>query len=59
METRPGQCAQRDPQALAQIRAPLFEERVVDYIIERAAVTDKKVTKEDLQKDPEGEDEAA
>ncbi|HPE31012.1 MAG TPA: trigger factor [Parvularculaceae bacterium] len=50
---------QRDPQALAQIRAPLFEERVVDYIIERAAVTDKKVTKEDLQKDPEGEDEAA
>lgn len=50
---------QRDPQALAQIRAPLFEEQVVDYILERAEVTDKKVSREDLMKDPEGEGEAA
>jgi len=47
---------QQNPGAVAQIRAPLFEERVVDYIFERASVTDKKVSKEELQKDPEGDD---
>lgn len=47
---------QQNPQAIAQIRAPLFEERVVDYIIERSKVTDKKVTKEELMADPEGEE---
>ncbi|MEX0643862.1 MAG: trigger factor [Parvularculaceae bacterium] len=46
---------QQNPAAIAQIRAPLFEEQVVDYILERAKVTDKKVSKEDLMKDPEGE----
>ena len=46
---------QQNPQVVAQIRAPLFEERVVDYIIERSKVTDNKVSKEDLMKDPEGE----
>lgn len=45
-----------NPQAMAQLRAPLFEERVVDHIIENAAVTDKTVSKEDLMKDPDGED---
>ncbi|MFN3960208.1 MAG: trigger factor [Parvularculaceae bacterium] len=46
---------QQNPQAVAQIRAPLFEERVVDFIIERSEVNDRKVSKEDLMKDPEGE----
>ena len=46
---------QKNPAALAQIRAPLFEEKVVDYIFERAEVTDKTVTKEKLMEDPEGE----
>jgi trigger factor len=46
---------QQNPQAVAQIRAPLFEERVVDYIFERASVEDKKVSKEELMKDPEGD----
>ncbi|MEL7201648.1 MAG: hypothetical protein AAGK25_08605, partial [Pseudomonadota bacterium] len=45
-----------NPQAMAQLRAPLFEERVVDHIIENASVTDKTVSKEDLMKDPDGED---
>ena len=49
---------QQNPQAVAQIRAPLFEEQVVDYIFERAEVTDRKVSKEDLMKDPDGEEEA-
>ncbi len=46
------------PQALQEIRAPLFEDKVVDFILELATVTDKTVSKEDLFKDPEGEDEA-
>jgi trigger factor len=47
---------QQNPQAIAQIRAPLFEERVVDYVIERSKVTEKKVSKEELMADPEGEE---
>jgi trigger factor len=49
------QLYQRNPSALAQIRAPLFEERVVDFILEKASIADKKVSKEELMKDPEGE----
>lgn len=47
---------QQNPQAIQQIRAPLFEEKVVDYIIERAEVKDKTVTKEKLMEEPEGEE---
>lgn len=47
---------QQNPQAIAQIRAPLFEERVVDFILEKANITDKKVSKEELMKDPDGEE---
>ncbi len=46
---------QQNPGAVAQIRAPLFEERVVDFILEKADITDKKVSKDDLMKDPDGE----
>jgi len=49
---------QKNPQALAEIRAPLFEEKVVDYIIGLAKVTDKTVSKEELFK-PLDEDEKA
>ena len=41
---------QQNPQAQQQIRAPLFEDKVVDYILELAKVTEKKATKEDLEK---------
>jgi len=37
--------------ALAQLRAPIFEDKVVDFILELANVTEKKVSKEDLFKD--------
>ena len=47
---------QSNTQAIASLRAPLFEEKVVDYIFERAEVTEKKVSKEELMKDPDGED---
>ncbi|MBZ0127984.1 MAG: trigger factor [Rhodobacteraceae bacterium] len=41
---------QQNQQALEQIRAPLFEDKVVDYILELAEVTEKSVTKEELEK---------
>ncbi len=47
---------QQNPGAVAQIRAPLFEERVVDFILEKADISEKKVSKEDLMKDPDGEE---
>jgi len=45
--------------ALAQLRAPIYEDKVVDFILELANVTEKKVTREDLYKDDEAEKSAA
>jgi trigger factor len=45
--------------ALAQLRAPIYEDKVVDFILELANVTEKKVTREDLYKDDEDEKSAA
>ena len=45
--------------ALAQLRAPIYEDKVVDFILELANVTEKKVTREDLFKDDEAEKSAA
>ena len=45
-----------NPQLLNQIRAPLFEEKVVDYILELADVTETKVSREELYADPDDED---
>jgi trigger factor len=47
---------QKNPQALAQIRAPLYEDKVVDFIVAMAKVEEEKVSKEDLFKEPEGEE---
>ena len=41
---------QQNPQMQQQLRAPLFEDKVVDYIAGEAKVDDKEVTKEELQK---------
>jgi trigger factor len=41
---------QKNPSALQQIRAPLFEEKVVDFILELAQITEKPVSKDELQK---------
>lgn len=49
---------QKNPQALASVRAPLFEEKVVDFLLELANVTDKEVTVEQLIDDGEAEGEA-
>ncbi len=45
--------------ALAQLRAPIYEDKVVDFILELANVTEKKVTREDLYKDDDAEKSAA
>lgn len=48
----------RTPQAVAELRAPIFEEKVVDHLLKSAKVTEKAVTKDELFKDDEGEDAA-
>jgi trigger factor len=45
----------QNPQAVAAMRAPIYEEKVVDFLLELADVTEKKVPREELYK----EDEAA
>jgi trigger factor len=45
----------KNPQAQAEIRAPLFEDKVVDFIAELATVNDRKVDRETLFADPEDE----
>ena len=41
---------QKNPQALGEIRAPLFEEKVIDHILGQAKVTERKVTRDELMK---------
>ncbi|EAQ11283.1 trigger factor protein [Maritimibacter alkaliphilus HTCC2654] len=41
---------QQNPQMRQQIQAPLFEDKVVDHIAEKAEVTEKEVSKEELEK---------
>ncbi len=48
---------QKNPQMQQQLRAPVFEDKVVDHIVAGAKVTDKTVSKEDLQKLVEALDE--
>jgi trigger factor len=53
----------QNPNAQAQLRAPIFEDKVVDLIVEKAKVKDTKVSKDDLMKDDDlpagyGDDEA-
>jgi trigger factor len=43
------------PEVLAQLRAPLFEEKVVDFIIEMAKVTDKPVPASEVMKEDDEE----
>jgi trigger factor len=49
----------KNPAAVAAIRAPIFEEKVVDFLVELAAITEKQVSREDLLKDEEDEKGAA
>ena len=44
-----------NPQALAEIRAPLFEDKVIDFITELAKVTENQVSAEELYADADGQ----
>lgn len=48
---------QKNPQMQQQLRAPIFEDKVIDHIVAQAKVTEKEVSKEDLQKAVEALDE--
>jgi trigger factor len=41
----------QNPQAVAALRAPIFEEKVVDFLLELASVKESKVSREELFKD--------
>ena len=49
---------QQDALAAAQLRAPLYEDKVVDFLFDKAEVTEKTVTKDELQAAIEAEDAA-
>ncbi|MCV2868510.1 trigger factor [Defluviimonas sp. WL0002] len=48
---------QKNPQMQQQLRAPIFEDKVVDFIFAGAKVNEKEVSKDDLQKAVEALDE--
>ena len=43
----------KNPSALATLRAPLFEDKVVDFLVELATVSEKQVPRDELFKDDE------
>jgi trigger factor len=50
------QLVQREPMFAAQIRAPLYEDKVVDFLFSKADVSDRKATREELEADLESEE---
>jgi trigger factor len=50
---------QKNADALNALRAPIFEEKVIDFILELAKVTEKVVSIDELRKDPDEETDAA
>ncbi|WP_271439243.1 trigger factor [Pontixanthobacter luteolus] len=52
------QYVQQEPMAAAQLRAPLYEDKVVDFLFDKADVTEREVTKEELEAAIEADEEA-
>ncbi len=50
---------EKTPGAVQQLRAPIYEDKVVDHILAQAKPTERKVTREELLKMPEGEEASA
>ena len=44
------------PMAAAQLRAPLYEDKVVDFLFEKAEISDREVTREELEAAIESDD---
>ena len=51
------QYIQSEPMAAAQLRAPLYEDKVVDFLFDKAEVTEREVTAEELQAAIEADDD--
>ncbi len=49
---------QSEPLAAAQLRAPLYEDKVVDFLFDKAEVSEREVTKDELQAAIEAEESA-
>jgi trigger factor len=43
----------KTPQAVASVRAPIFEDKVIDFLLELAKITEKQVSREELFRDDE------
>ena len=52
------QYVQQEPMAAAQLRAPLYEDKVVDFLFGKAEITDREVTREELEAAIESEEGA-
>ena len=52
------QYVQQEPMAAAQLRAPLYEDKVVDFLFDKAEITDREVTREELEAAIEAEETA-
>ena len=50
------QYIQQEPMAAAQLRAPLYEDKVVDFLFGKAEITDRETTREELEAAIESED---
>src|SRR4029078_1318566 len=50
------QLVQQEPMLAAPLRAPLYEDKVVDFLFGKADVTDRKGTREQLEADLESEE---
>ncbi len=52
------QYVQQDPMAAAQLRAPLYEDKVVDFLFAKAEVSDRAVTRDELEAAIEADDDS-
>jgi trigger factor len=50
------QYVQQEPAAAAQLRAPLYEDKVVDFLFSKAEITERKATREEIEADLESEE---
>ena len=48
----------KEPMAQAQLRAPLYEDKVVDFLFDKAEISEREVTREELEAAIEAEEEA-
>ena len=52
------QYVQQEPMAAAQLRAPLYEDKVVDFLFDKAEISDREVTREELEAAIEAEEDS-